>query len=144
MSNRISGPSTEEDFSERVLNALTISPKAVPSVAIDEDKSRNAARCITEFLCARLGQTGKAAEILEHRTARWGDAFINIRNAVRDHLWTNLRTNLVEHFQERAGDQPAVYLMTSWHPSSDVVHVWAIPEHVVYEAYPKHHVEQTD
>jgi len=144
MSNRVSDPAAEQNFSDTVLNALTISPRSVPSVVIDEDKARNAARCITEFLCARLAQTGNTPEVLEYRTVRWGDGFINLRNAVRDHLWTNLRTNLVEHFRERAGDRPAAYLMTSWHPSSDVVHVWAIPEPVVYEAFPKHRVEQTD
>src|SRR4051812_49224131 len=104
MSNRISDPSAEQDFSETVLNALIISPKTAPTVVIDEAKARNAARCITEFLCARLGQAGKTAEVLEYRTVRWRDGFINIRNAVRDHLWTSLRTNLVEHFRELAGD----------------------------------------
>ena len=144
MSNRIDDHSTEEDFSEMVLDALTISPKTVPTVVVDEDKARNAARCITAFLRARLAQSGKTAEVLEYTTVRWGDGLINIRNAVRDHLWTNLRTNLVEHFRELARDRPAAYLMTSWLPSSDVVHVWAIPEHVVFGAFPKHRVEQTD
>ena len=144
MSSRIADPSAEQAFSETVLTALTISPKSVPAVVIDEDKARNAARCITEYLCARLAQSGKTPEVLEFRTVKWGDGFINLRNAVRDHLWTNLRTNFVEHFRELAAERPAAYLMTSWHPSSDMVHVWAIPEHLVYEAFPKHHVEQTD
>src|SRR6516162_6133801 len=112
MSNRSIDTGTEETFCETVLNAITISPKSVPSVHVDEDKARNAARCITEFLFARLAQTGKPPDVLERTTVKWDQGFINLRNAVYDHMWTNLRPNFVEHFRELAGDQPAAYLMT--------------------------------
>jgi len=144
MSNRTINTETEHKFCESVLNAITIAPQSLPNIAVDEDKTRNAARCMTEFLCARLAQGGEAPHVLERTTVSWRNGFINLRNAVRDHLWTNLRPKFVEHFREIATDHPAAYLMTSWQSDGDVFYVWAIPENVVYEALPKHGVEQTD
>ncbi|MFO0905861.1 MAG: hypothetical protein U0939_22830 [Pirellulales bacterium] len=63
---------------------------------------------------------------------------INIRNAVKDHHWTNLRLSFVERFRESMNGGPAVYVMTAWLPSDTGVHVWVIPEEVVYEALPHH------
>jgi hypothetical protein len=144
VSNRTITPDTDRKFCESLLNALAALPKELPSISVDEDKTRNAARCMTEFLCGRLTESGGPPEVLERTTVRWRNALINLRNAVRDHLWTNLRPHFVEKFRELATDAPAAYLMTSWQPEGEVFHVWAIPEQVVYEALPKHGVEQTD
>jgi hypothetical protein len=142
--NRISDLTAEKNYSRLILDTLTISPKSVPTITIDEGKTRNAAECIVKFLCARLALSSKTLEVIDYRTVRWADGLINLRNAVSDRFWTNLLTNHVEHIRSLAGDRPAAYLMTSWQPSSDEVHVWAIPEQVVYEAFPKHRVGQTD
>ena len=127
-------------FASLVLEALSTPPTALPQVQLDEQKTRNAANCITAFLCARLAQTGHAPEPVERTTFRWNDGLINIRNAVKDHHWTNLRPSFAERFREIKNGGPAVYTITAWQPLDTGVHVWAIPEEVVYKALPDHPV----
>ena len=125
-------------FANGLLDVLSQASEKLPKVEIDEKKTRNAAMCMTEFLCARLAQSGIVPQSVERTTFRWNDGLVNMRNAVKDHLWTNLRPTFVEHFRQIKEDGAGVYLMTAWQPSDAQMHVWAIPEEVVYEALPNH------
>ena len=127
-------------FAISILDALSRPLETMPDVEIDEKKTRNAAMCMTEFFCARLAQTGKPPQPVERTTFRWNDGLVNMRNAVKDHLWTNLRPTFVEHFRQIKKHDAGVYLMTAWQPSDAQMHVWAIPEEVVYDALPNHPV----
>jgi hypothetical protein len=142
--HKIVGEMSEQQFSQKVLAAVTSPVTTLPFVPVDEDKTRNAARCITEFLCERLAQSGDVPETLERTTIRWSGGFVNVRNAVRSDLWTNLRPQFVEHFRDIAGNRPAVYLMTAWQPDNDLVHVWAIPESVLQDVLPRLELGEVD
>src|SRR4051812_31520509 len=99
---------SQQQFAQKVLSALTNPATKLPIVSVDEDKTRNAARCITDFICARLAQSGNEPETLERTTITWSDGYLNLRNAVRGDLWTNLRPKFVERFRDIAGNRPAV------------------------------------
>ena len=136
--------STDQQFCHNILHTLGDKPVTVRSVTLDEEKSRNAALCITTFLCDRLARSGDMPEVLEHTTIKWSNGVVNMRNAVRDHLWTNLRPHLVERFKELSGSNPAAYLLTAWQPDGNVFHVWAVPAIVLHDALPRHGIEQTE
>lgn len=126
----------ETEYAAKVLNALSAAPSTIPDIQIDEDKTRNAAGCMTALLCARLASTGTQPEAIERTTFRMVTGIVNFRNAVQDHLWTNLHTTFIDHFQKLAGDKPAAYLMAAWKPNDMECHVWAIPGSVVHGAMP--------
>jgi len=128
----------EDQFANVVLDALSEPPSQLPEVEVDEHKTRNAATCMTAFLCARLATSNSEPQSVERTTYRWNDGLVNMRHAVKDHLWTNLRPTFVEHFREIKNGGAAVYVMTAWQPSGIPMHVWAIPEEVVYDALPNH------
>jgi hypothetical protein len=77
-------------------------------------------------------------ETVGRTTYHWDDGIINIRNAVKPYLWTNLRLNWAKDFHALAAIRPGVYLMACWQPREQGLHVWAIPEPVMFDALPKH------
>jgi 5-methylcytosine-specific restriction protein B len=127
-------------FANGMLDVLSQPLEKLPDVEIDAEKTRNAALCITAFLCAKLAQSGIAPQSVERTTFSWNDGFLNIRTAVKDHLWTNLRLTFVENYRQIKTNAAGVYLMIAWQPSDTHMHLWAIPEEVVYEALPNHPV----
>ena len=76
----------ETDYTAKVLDALSSAPSTPPDTQIDEDKTRNAAACMTAFLCARLATKGAQPEAIERTTFQWSEGIVNIRNAVNNHL----------------------------------------------------------
>ena len=133
----------ETDYAAKVLDALSSAPSAIPAASIDEAKSKNAAGCMTTFLCGRLASTGSQPETVERTTITWSGGFVNIRNAVRDHLWTNLRPTAIDRFRQTSGAKPSTYVMAAWLPTEWDVHVWAIPGSVVHNAMPRFAVGKT-
>ncbi len=131
-----------EPYSKKILSALSQLPKGKPTVEIDKDSSHNAAASMTALLCNRLATAGKDPENAGRTTYHWDDGTINIRNAVKPFLWTNLRLKWVKDFHELGTSRPAVYLMACWQPSSEILHVWAIPEPVMFDALPRHPIRQ--
>lgn len=129
-------------FSAKILSTVLMPPKGKPTIEIDKASSHNAASCMTVLLCSRLATQGKVPRIVSRTTFHWDDGIINIRNAVQPYLWTNLRLNWVEEFHASAASLPAVYLMACWQPGEETLHVWAIPESVMYDAVPRHPVRQ--
>ena len=126
----------EAGYAAKVLDALSAAQPTIPDMQIMEDKTRNAAGCMTAFLCARLASTGKQPEAIERTTFQWSNGIVNFRNAVNAHMWTNLRHMFVEHFQQLSGDNPSAYLMANWQPNETECHVWAIPGNIVHDAMP--------
>jgi len=133
----------ETDYAAKVLDALSSAPSTIAAASIDEEKTHNAAGCMTTFLCGRLGRTGSQPETVERTTISWLGGIVNIRNAVRDHLWTNLRPTFIDRFRQHAGAKPSTYVMAAWLPTEWDVHVWAIPGWVVHDAMPLFSVGKT-
>ena len=126
----------EADYAAKMLDALSLTPSTIPDTNFNEDGFRNAAGCMTAFLCARLASAGTQPEPIERTTFLWSQGVVNVRTAVRDHLWTNLRYTFVEHFQQLSDGKPSSYLMAAWQPSQANCHVWAIPASIVHDALP--------
>jgi len=126
-----------EPYSKSVLSALSLLPKGKPTFEIDPKKSRNAAAAMTAVLYNRLATVGQVPRFAGRTTYQWGDGIINIRNAVKPFLWTNLRVEWAKAFHASAANRPALYLMACWQPAHDTMHVWAIPEPVMFDALPK-------
>ncbi len=126
----------DTEYALKVLDGLTVPPSTLPDTQINEDKSRNAAGCMTAFLSARLASKGTQPKAIERTTFQWSGGLVNLRNAVNDHLWTNLRPTFIEHFEELSGDKPSAYLMATWQPNETDCHVWAIPASIVHDAMP--------
>lgn len=124
-------------YSKAVLEALSHVPKSAPANQINDESKRNAANYMTALLCSRLASHGEVPKSIRNRMYQWGGGTINVRNAVKGFLWTNLRLKLANEFHELAANRPAIYLMSSWQPGDDRMHVWAIPEPVMFEAFAK-------
>lgn len=131
-----------QDYSARLLSIVSQSPKVNPTVEIDKDTSHNTASCMTVALCNRLATAGKIPKSVRRTTFLWDDGIINIRNAVQPYLWTNLRLNWAKDFHAMAESRPGAYLMACWQPGEEIMHVWAIPEPVMFDALPRHPVRQ--
>ena len=79
----------ETKYAAKLLDAVSTVPSTLPDTDIDEDKTRNAAGCMTVFLSARLANAGSKPDAIERTTFQWSNGIVNVRNAVNDHLWTN-------------------------------------------------------
>jgi|GEM_PF-5862489 len=132
------------DYSKRVLSTISQSPNGKLTVAIDKEMSHNAATSMTAMLCNRLAIAAHIPQSVGRTTYQWDDGLINIRNAVQPYLWTNLRMKWVQDFRALAANRPAVYLMACWQPGEEILHVWAIPEAVMFDALPRHRKEKAE
>ena len=128
------------EFSATIVATLPKPPETLPPISLDEETSRNAAKCMTTFLCNRLAVSGEMPTNTSRTTFSWKNGLINFRNAVKNHLWTNIRNTSADEFHAQALSKPVVYLMSSWQPSQSQLHVWVIPENIVYAALPNHPV----
>ena len=126
-----------QPYSAKILSAVSQSPTENPSVEIDKDTSHNAASCMIAILCNRLATAAKIPTNVGRTTFHWDGGIINIRNAVKPHFWTNLRVNWAKEFHASVGSRPAVFLMAYWQPGKGILHVWAVPEPVMFDALPR-------
>jgi MoxR-like ATPase len=130
-------------FASIVLEALSQPADDVPASEFNKESMRNAAACMTTVLCNRLSRTGQIAEPTGRTTFRWNQGVVNFRNAVRGELWTNLRTTFTNQMHSDAANHQLAYVMAAWLPSESTMHVWTIPENIVYEAMPNHELSQS-
>jgi hypothetical protein len=133
---------SSSDYSIKAIKAVSSPPRNRLSIHIDKEISRNAATCMTALLCNRLTTTGKTPQTVSRTTYHWDEGIINFRNAVKPLLWTNLRLNWVDDFHALAARRPGIYMMSCWQPGHNIMHVWAIPEHVMFDVLPKLPVRQ--
>ncbi|MEI7686627.1 MAG: AAA family ATPase, partial [Planctomycetota bacterium] len=131
-----------DSYSTKILSTVSNSPTSKKSVEIDQEKSRNAATFMIALQCNRLATSGVVPEKADGTTYHWDGGIINFRNAVRKTItplfWTNIRLNSANDFHTLAANRPAVYLMSCWKPGEESMHVWAIPESLMFDALPGH------
>jgi hypothetical protein len=123
---------TGDDYSRNVLDALRSPPTTFDGVRIDHEGSRSASACMTQLLCRRLARSGESPRSRGRTTFDWNNGTVNIRNAAHRKYWTNIRMGFAKVFHEQAEDHATLYLLAWWNPLDSFIHVWAIPDHVVY------------
>jgi hypothetical protein len=128
------------EYSRKLLTTVSNPPARDPTVTIDRQISHNAAHCMTSVICNRLVSTGVNPEPKGGTTYVWDQGIINIRNAVKPFLWTNLRLTVANNFHADAAAIPAAYFLACWQPTDDRLHVWTIPEPVMFDALERHPV----
>src|SRR3989442_1611700 len=110
-----------EDYSKSILSTISNPPTMKLSMEIDNDSKRNAANCMTALLCNRLSASGKSTERESGTPFDWDDGIINIKNAVKPFLWTNLPLNVVKNPHGFPKNRPAAYLMACWQPGEETM-----------------------
>lgn len=125
------------DYANRLLDAVSQPSLQQVSTEVNLESTRNAAALLTALLCSRLARSGNHPQTLERTTFRWSGGVVNLRNAVQKEHWTNLRTSFVERFREMKDGGAGVYLMSAWQPQDRQLHVWAIPEEIMHDAFPR-------
>jgi hypothetical protein len=131
-----------ERFSNKLLSTISQLPKGTPTVEVDKEMSHNTAMSMTAVICNRLATAGRIPEGVGRTTYQWDDGIINIRNAVQPYLWTNIRLKWARDFRALAARRPAAYVMSCWQPGEETLHVWAIPEPVMFDALPRHPIRE--
>lgn len=123
------------EYSEQILILLRQSPATLPPMKVDEQRRKNAARCMTTLACHRLAQSGKPPQRKHHSFVSWNGGIIGLRNSrIADQFWTNLIPSVVEGLHSFAQEQPAVNLLVHWDMDDGVLHAWAVPENVFFAA----------
>ena len=123
-------------YAQQFLAVLTRTPATLPPVRIDESRRNNAGRCMTALACHRLAQSGEAPQHVRHTTFEWNGGVFALRNSrITDHHWSTAQDNVVAQFHERDDGRPVAYLLTYWAIEDRLLHVWAVPEDVAFDAF---------
>ena len=126
---------THAEYSEQILSLLRQSPTTVPPMRVDEQRRRNAGRCMATLACHRLAQSGKPTQHKHHSFVSWNGGLIGLRNSrIADQFWTNLIPSVGEELHSLAQEQPAVNLLVHWDMDDGVLHAWAVPEDIFFAA----------
>ncbi len=124
------------EYAKKVLDMLLEPPVSLPIIAMDEGRRRNAGRCMTLLACNRLAKNGQATTLLQHTTFEWNDGLVALRNSrVADHFWSNVTKSAVQRVHEFGHKQPVAYLLNHWDTENGILHTWAIPEDVAFDAF---------
>lgn len=124
------------EFAALILAALPVTPESLPVIAIDDRRRRNAGRCMTDLICHRLGLSEESPQHVRHTTFTWRGGTFALRNSrITDHHWSTAQDQVVARFHELGKKTPMVYLLTYWDVDSGVLHAWAVPENVAFEAF---------
>jgi hypothetical protein len=130
----------DQTYARQVLSLLHQSPAALPSIMIDDARRNNAGRCMTALACHRLSGSGEAPEHIRHTTFSWRRGVFALRNSrVRGHHWSTAQVAVVDSLHELAQNQAVVYLLLHWDVDECILHAWAVPEDVAFEAFAKLH-----
>jgi MoxR-like ATPase len=122
-------------YVQQILALLRQAPATLPPVKIDEQKRRNAGRCMAALACHRLAQAGEPPQPVRHSIVSWKEGVIGLRNSrVADQFWTNLTPTVIQEFNSLAREQPVVYLFARWDVDEGTLHAWAVPEDVAFPA----------
>ena len=133
----------EKVYAAKVLDALSTAPSKIPDAPIDEDKTHNAAGCMTAFFCGRLAVTGSQPEVVERTTIKWSNGIVNIPKCSEGSPVDESAPTFIERFEQHSGDKPSTYLMAAWPPNDTECHIWAIPGKIVHNAMPHFAVGKT-
>lgn len=134
--------SLHNPYARKILDALVVPPPQTVTPRIRPDSSRNAASNLTAVLCHRLAQSSPVTESSVDRgpsgktTFAWKEGGINFRNIVgkKSEFWTNLILNYANQLHASYQSVPLVFVTTSWRTTDEVIHLWAIPEPIIYDA----------
>lgn len=136
---------TETAYAISITGALRDSAESPRQFTVNRQTSRNAASCVTALICHRLAASGSSPELIKQTTFRWSNGVINIRNAVKDHHWTNLRLPFMSSFEEDTANTQTAFLLLAWPPNEKILHAWVVPGVVVRDAMPEFAIgEQID
>ncbi len=129
-------PLAKPSYSSKVLETLSKKPSRAFSFNIDPGMSKNAAACLTAVLCRRLASSGDEPQVKLRTTYEWASGVVNFRNAIRDpqDFWTNITLDHAAENHKTHTGRDFVYLMSAWSPGDTGIHVWAIPEPVIFDA----------
>jgi hypothetical protein len=129
---------SEPDYCRRILSLLPRAPAALPAVAIDDARSRNAGRCMTALVCNRLSLEGDNPKHVRHTTFEWSGGVVVLRNSrVADHHWSTAQDAVVQQLHETAKDRPVAYLLLHWDLENSTLDAWAVPEDIAFESFAK-------
>jgi hypothetical protein len=124
------------EYAQKILARLPDAPIALPPIEIDDTRRRNAGRCMTALVCNRLGARGQEPQHVRQTTFEWDGGVFALRNArVVDHHWSTAQTAVVEQLHDVAKGKPVVYLLTYWDVDESLLHAWAIPEAIAFDAF---------
>ena len=128
----------DHTYPDQIRSSLQQSPTALPSIKIDDSRRNNAGRCMTALACQRLSQGGELPSHMRHTTFSWRGGIIILRNSrIRDWHWSAAQGAVVHSLHELAQSQPVVYLLLHWNVDERVLHAWAVPEDVAFDAFAK-------
>ena len=129
----------EQDFIDRILETIGSSPSTATEPDVNANQSRNAAKYLVALLTHRLSAGGEPPSVIERTTFGWGGGTINFRNFVdlHDFFWTNIRLVHAERIHLEHVGADFVFAMCHWNPEEDFVHLWLVPEGVLYSALPR-------
>ena len=91
---------------------------------------------MTALVCNRLAASGREPQHVRQTTFEWDGGVFALRNArVVDHHWSTAQTAVVQQLHEFAKEKPVVYLLTYWAVDDGLLHAWAVPEDVAFDAF---------
>ena len=130
----------DQAYAHQILASLQLPPTTLPSIKIDDSRRNNAGRCMTARACQRLSQGGEPPEHVRHTTYGWkGEYSLCGTHASATIIGLRRRDRLVNSLHELAQSQAVVYLLLHWNVDECVLHAWAVPEDVAFDALTKLH-----
>lgn len=134
-----------ERFSAEILTALSASPESFVPPEFDEKSRRNTGNCMLNVVTQRLGSGEKRLGRQKGSLFGWEDGNILIRNSrVASGFWSNMFTNQLDELNKLAEQSPTVYLFCHFDIQETVIHVWAIPEPVIFRAMESVELNKSD
>ncbi len=125
-----------EPYAQQILAALSQTSATLPALQIDESRRNNAGRCMTTLVCHRLAQGGQSPQHLRHTRFEWNGGVFSLRNSrITDHHWSTAQSAVSRQLHELGEAQPVVFLLTYWAIADRILHIWAVPEDVAFDAF---------
>ena len=124
------------EYAQQLLTCLPQTPAALPTIEIDDGRSKNAGRCMTALACNRLAALGEQPRRRKYTTFDWNGGVFALRNArITDHHWSTAQNAVVQELHQVAQERPVVYLLTYRAVDEGVLHAWAVSEDVAFDAF---------
>jgi hypothetical protein len=124
------------EYAERIRARLCQPPVALPRIDIDETRGKNTARCMTALVCNRLAGHDEQPRRVQQSVYHWDGGVFAVRNArITDHHWSTAWTSSVQQLHEIAQERPVVHPLTYWAIDDGVLHAWAVPEDIAFDAF---------
>ena len=124
------------EYAQQILVRLLQAPATLPSIEIDDTRRNNAGRCMTALVHHRLTAGGELSRHIRHTTFDWNGGVLTIRNSrINDYHWSTVNKPVVQKLHQAAQERPVVYLLTHWSVGEGILHAWAVPEDVAFDAF---------